>query len=426
MKNLKLTSKIGKFFNHPLFAGSLIMIVGSNAINFINYIYHLIIGRMLGPSFYGELASLISLMGLMGIIPASLSLVIIKYVSSAKNEQEANILISWLKTKVFQTSIIFFVVVLIASPVVASFLHINKLNYLFFIAISFLFSTQSLLNRSILQGLLKFKEMILSVLLENGAKLLISISLVYLGFRVGGAVLAFAIAAILGWLVTNYYLKIRLKNHQKSPLNIRSMLTFSIPVLVQSFAVTSLYSSDVILVRHFFSSHEAGIYASLSTMGKIIFFGAGPIASVMFPLISQRKAREQSYKKIFMLSFFGTIALAFLVLTIYWLFPDLAIQVLYGSSFLEAKDLLLWFGVFIALFTLSSLLISYCLSLGKTSVVLFPAIAAVVQIIAICFFHQTILMVISISVIVSALLLLILLIYSSYGNKSNISNSSSL
>lgn len=412
--------KISNILLHPLFSGSLIMVFGSNAINFLNYIYHLIIGRLLGPAFYGELASLISTIGLLGIIPGSLSLVIIKYVSSAKNENEVAILAGWLKHKILLASLLFFVGIIVVSPFILSFLHINKISYILLIAISSLFSIQSLLNRSILQGLLKFKEMVLSVLLENSAKLLISVVLVYLGFRVGGAVLAFATASLLGWYITNFYLKIA-KGKDNFTLNFKPMLLFTIPVLVQSFATTSLYSSDVILVKHFFSSHEAGIYASLSTLGKIIFFGTGPIGSVMFPLVSQRKARQQSYKKIFIFSFLGTGILASGVLLIYWLFPELAIRLLYGGAYIEAKNLLVWFGIFISLFTLAFLLVNYCLSLGKTTVVIFPAVAAIAQVIAIFFFHETIFTVILISIIVTALLLLALIIYS-IGNETNFHN----
>lgn len=409
---------------HPLFSGSAIMVLGSNSVNILNYIYHLVIGRMLGPAFYGELAALISLMGLLGIIPGSLSLVIIKYVSGAKNEREAAALIHWLKTKVAQTSLIFFIFIIVISPVLASFLHINKLSYLFLIALSSLFAIQTLLNRSILQGLLKFKKMILSVFLENAAKLLISVTLVYLGFRVGGAMLAFVLAAMLGFLVTNHYLKIKSTKESNSSLILKPMLLFTIPVLVQSLSVTSLYSSDLILVKHFFSSHDAGLYASLSTLGKIIFFGAGPIGSVMFPIVSQRHAKGLKIKRIFLYSFFATAAISLSILIVYLLLPGFAVNLLYGSAYLESANLLIWFGIFMSLFTFSSLLINFNLSLNRVKVVIFPLFAAIAQIIAIWFYHQTLFDVILISIIVTALLLTTLLIYSSYANKFTIGNNS--
>lgn len=399
---------------HPLFTGSLIMVVGSNSVSFLNYLYHFIMGRMLSPVNYGELAAIISLIGLLGTIPSSLNLVIIKYISAAKNETEIASLINWLKTKIFLASLVFSVLILVSSPFISSFLKINKVFYLILVAISFLFSLQALLNRSILQGLLKFKEMVMSMFIESGAKLLFSILLVYLGFQVGGAMVGFVATTFLGWYVTNLYLKYNFKAGPSVSIDLKHMLSFTIPVLIQSISITSIYSTDVILVKHFFSPHDAGIYAALSTLGKIIFFAAGPIGIVMFPLVSRKNARGEGYKKIFMYSFFATILLSISILLLYWLYPQLSIKLLFGTKYLEAANLLVWFGVFMTLFTLSSLLVNFGLSLGRTSIVILPLVAAVAQIVMIWFFHQTLSMIIFVSIGTTALLLVSLIIYSTY------------
>lgn len=423
---------VKKLITHPLFSGSAIMVFGSNAASAINYLYHLIIGRLLGPSSYGELVALISVLGLLGIIPGAVSLVIVKEISSTKNEQEVNNLISWFKQKIFIFSLIFSILVLILSPFIYSFLHISKVSYLFLIAIILLFSLQSGFNRSILQGLLKFKEMVISILAENGLKLLLSILLIYIGFQVDGVVLALLISGLMGLYITNSFLKYgRLKSTNFSP-NISYMLKFAIPVVIQTIATTSLYTTDLILVKHFFSSHDAGIYASLSTLGKIIFFATGPITAVMFPIVSQRKARGQNYRKIFFYSFFLTGVLSIIISTIYGLVPSLAINLLYGRAYLEAKSLLVGFGIFMTLFTLSSLLINFNLSLGKTRVVLLPFIAAIIQITLIWLNHQNLFIIVFQCICITALLLVLLLIYSLYGktiykgDKIIINNSTSL
>ncbi len=335
----------------PLFSGSAIMIIGSNAVSFINYLYHFVMGRMLGPTSYGELAALISLLGLLGIIPASVSLMIVKQVASAKNEQYVNNLISWFKTKIFRVALVFSIIILIAAPIIASFLKIQNMSYLILIAVSLLFSIQAGLNRSILQGLLKFKEMVYSILVENSSKLIISIFLVYIGLQVSGVMLAMVISTLLGLYVTNLYLNRGPSKSVNLSVDVKSMLTFIIPVSIQTIASTSLYSSDVILVKHFFSSHDAGIYAALSTLGKIIFFGAGPIGAVMFPLVSQRSAKGENYRKIFIYSLVATLVLSTGLLLLYWLAPVFTITLLYGNAYQEAKNLLVWFGIFISLFT---------------------------------------------------------------------------
>lgn len=405
---------INRIINDPLFSGSTIMILGSNGASAINYLYHLVIGRLLGPSLYGELAALISVMGLLGIIPGAFNLVIVKEISSIKNNEDLNNLILWFRKKIFLVSIISSIAVLLLSPAISSFLHISDISYLIIIALFFLFSLQTLVNRSILQGLLRFQEMVMSVLIENGSKLLLSLLLIYLGFQVRGAMFAFLLSIVFGFYVTNNYLKVgSLKNINISP-DINSMLKFAFPVIIQIIALTSLYTSDVILIKHFFSSHEAGIYAALSTLGKIILFGAGPISSVMFPLVSQRKVRGENYEIIFIYSFVITLLLSLGGIVIYWLFPKFIIGLLYGSAYLGSEHLLVWFALFISLFTLSSLLITYNFSLGKTKVTFLPLIAAIAQIGLIILFHQSLFSVILISSSITALLLLSLLIYSTY------------
>lgn len=423
---------IKKLVTNPLFLGSAIMVIGSNSISILNYIYHLILGRLLGPTNYGELASLISLIGLLGIIPSSLNLVVVKYVSSAKDEKEIDDLINWLRSWLFKLSILFFLAIILASPAISSFLHIDKMIYLFLISLSFLFSLQTLFNRAILQGLLKFKQMMFSIFIENTTKLIVSILLVYIGFSVGGAMVAFLVATIVGWYQTNSFLKFKKNSHPTPPKNIKLLIQFIIPVFIQSISMTSLYSTDVILVKHFFSSFDVGIYAAIATLGKIIFFATGPISTVMFPSVSQRQSKGQNHSKIFITSFLATGIIAVGILIGYWFVPQFAIGLLYGKLYLTGTNLLFLYGVFITLFTLSVLLINYGLSLGRTRIVFFSLGAAIAQLILILFFHSSLQEIIIISILVTALLLVCLFIYSTYGrtirsrNKIDLSNSSGI
>lgn len=424
--------KLSKFINHPLFSGSVIMIVGSNATSFINYIYHFVMGRLLGPSNYGELAALFSLIGILGILPSSINLAIIKYVSSASTMEEAAGIINWLNKKVLLFTLVFSFILFIATPFLASFLKINDYFSVAIISVVFFFGLPAFLNRSALQGLLRFRQMVVSILVENSVKLILGVILVYLGFSVSGAMGALIVAGFIGWWLSRSavmdYLNIRSQNKPR----LKSFFSYAIPIMVQSVAMTSLYSADLILVKHFFPSHEAGIYAAISILGKIIFFGAGPISAVMFPIVAQRKTRGENHQKIFKYSFLLTLVLSSVILTLYWLMPEIAIKLLPGSLYLEGADLLVWFGIFMTFYTLASLFINYHLSMGRTTSIILPVIAAVAQIVSIWLYHSSLIMVMFISITVTALLLISLLIYSIYGNrffkedKTIISNSSGL
>jgi O-antigen/teichoic acid export membrane protein len=270
--------------------------------------------------------------------------------------------------------------------------------------------------------------MIISALLENAAKLLLGIILVYISLGVSGAVLALTVSAIVGWYITTLF--IHSKKRKIREINFKPMILFTVPAVIYTLSTTSLLTSDLILVKHFFSGYEAGLYAALSTLGKIIFFATGPISSVMFPLVSKRFSQGSNYKKVFSLSFVITAVSALAILFIYYIVPDFVINLLYGSDYLKEKGLLIWFGLFVTLFTFSSLIINFNLSLGRTRVVIFPVFAAIAQLIFITYFHQSLFMVISICNVITALLLMSLLLYSNsgkkYGSKNDFGNSTSV
>ena len=137
----------------------------------------------------------------------------------------------------------------------------------------------------------------------------------------------------------------------------------------------------------------------------------------MFPLISKRHSQGQGFKKIFVYSLLLTAAIASGVLFIYWLFPDIAISILYGDKYLEVNKYLLPFGIVMTLFTISSLLVNYFLSKEQTLVAYFVLIAAVLQIAGIWFYHGSILSIIYVSLVVVSILLGFLLIYFAYESR---------
>lgn len=421
-----MKQRIRQIIAHPLFSGSMVMIIGSNLTNVINYVYHLVIGRMLGPANYSELAVVISLIGLIGIIPASINPVVVKFISAAKNDAEIAGFINWFSKKIFVAALVITAIVVGSSPLISSFLNIKNPVIILVSGAIFLFLFSTVLNRGVLQGLLRFNQMVVTILVENGTKFLIGVALVYLGFTALGAVAGIAIAAFIAWVLTRIFVSDHYGKNSSSKPNVKAVVKFFFPVFFQSVALTSLYSSDLILVKHFFSPHEAGIYAAVSTLGKIIFFAAGPVAAVMFPLISKKQSLGQNYNRVFLYSVFLTTSLSLGILLIYQLFPKLTVGILYGSLYSDAASLLVWFGIFMTLFTLSSLLLNYFLSLGKVRVFILPLLAATFQVIGILLFHDSLRTVVNISIFATALLFISLLIYLSYANKINFSHSSSL
>ena len=389
------------------------MIFGSNLANFIAYVYHLVIGRMLGPELYGELAAVVSLIGLFAVSFSFFGLVIVKFVSSA-DRKERKMLFSWFTTRSSQIAIFVGIFVTAISPFIAGFLKIGLSVAVLLGPIITVFLL-SFIYSSFLQGLLRFGRVVVVSNISMAGRLALGILFVALGFSVFGAIFGLFISAALGLWLNRYFLKDYKVSKDSGPRALgKRILAYAGPIFLVSLSTNSLYSTDVILVKHFFEAQSAGIYAALSTLGKIIFFGTAPVGAVMFPLVSQRQSQGKDYKKIFLLSLLFTLGISLLVLLIYWLAPEISLKILYGDKFLGASPYLVWIGLFMAIFSLGSLIAGFYLSKGDTRIWTLVVLAALGQALGIWFFHSSIFQVITVNIISASFLLVSLLIYFGY------------
>ncbi len=131
----------------------------------------------------------------------------------------------------------------------------------------------------------------------------------------------------------------------------------------------------------------------------------------MFPMVSEKHANGKKYLNL-LNSSLGLVLLACLGISgVYFLFPKLMVNLLYGSQYLLASPNLWLFAVFLSFYSLSYLLVNFYLSVKKVKIISLPVIAALLQIVFIFFFHRDLKQIAIISVAVTALLFFSLLLY---------------
>jgi len=395
-------------------SGSLIMVGGNMAANAVNYLYHLVMGRVLGPVNYGILASLYSILYLTSTVSNTTGVAIVKFISASSGPAETFSIYKSLQRFILRVALAAFLILLISSPTIAKFLRIESLGAVMLIGPVLFFSLITLVNQATAQGLLKFVGSVGPNMVSAVLKLAVGLGLVLIGRSVFGAMTGVVVGAILAYWYSAAFIKRILPEAKEKSFRLKAFLVYTLPVLVQALSFTSFYTVDVILVKHFFLPFEAGIYAALSTLGKIIFFAASPITATMFPIVSGRAARGEKYQKVFLVALGVTLTLSLAIIGFYWLFPNIAIGILYGQAYLSAKAELVWMGAFMLFYTLSYLLVNFSLSLGKTKVIFLPLVAALIQVPALWFCHANLLQVIQISLSLAVVLFFVLLIVLSY------------
>lgn len=407
--------KINDISSSPLARGSFIIFTGSMLTNFLNYVYNVIMGRLLGPVDYGILISLISLLYILSVPATTLNTVCVKFSSQfiAKGEYHK----IWLlledftkKILIFGTTL-FFLFFIFSSPL-ASFLNIPSNKPVIILALLLPVTFLWTVNSSTLQGLKNFSFVAFSNILSALGKLGLGVLFVILGLAVNGALLAIILGVLISYLVSFFPLFSLRKNRDTDvKLEYAEILKYAFPTLLVAFGFTLINNFDIVLVKRYFTESDAGLYAALSLIGKIIFFASSSVAAVMFPLVSERHAVDLKYSHIFKKALL-LVSLVCLGLNIlYFLFPSLVIQLVFGAKYLSIAPFVGPFGVFLSLYSLGFVFVNFFLAIYKTSVAILPLIFAFLQAILIIFYHDSFWQVISVSLFSMSFLLASLVVY---------------
>lgn len=405
-----------KITSNGLAKNSAIVFVGTMISNVGAYLYHLILGRILGPGGYGELSSLISLLYIFGVPTIVLQTILVKYFSAykAKNELgQAKSLYSAVTKILVIILCIASVVFLIGSPLIAEFLHLSSWRMLIWVCLLFVFSTLISINGSVIQGFQLFIWLAVLTGTFSVGKLLLSIPFSYHG--VEAAMIAAVISSSLFYLI--YFFPIRfLFGVKRQDITVKKsdVLSYAVPTFLALLGLTSLYSMDIVLARHFLSGFEAGIYASVAVLGKIIFYASSAIATVLFPVLAARHAKQERVASITVFAVCLVAGISSVITIVYMVFPMFVTHFLFGSSYDAAANYLGVFGIFISCYSVVYVLTMALLALEKTAVWRLIILAAVMQIALISFFHETISVMIAINIGVTGALLLGVVAYYRY------------
>ena len=178
IKNIK--QLLPTAFQSPLAFSGLIVFAGNMTANAGAYLYHLILGRILGPVGYGELSSLISLLYIFGVPINVMSLVLVKYFSGFKADNKngyTRYLFEKLSAKLFKLLGLGLLVFALVSPLIADFLHLKSWMSLIWVYGMFAISLLIFINSSLLQGYQIFHWFSFLAAVTVILKLLISIPL---------------------------------------------------------------------------------------------------------------------------------------------------------------------------------------------------------------------------------------------------------
>lgn len=379
----------------------------------LNYIYQVYMGRVLGPEEYGIFGALFGVFYMIQIIAFTLTTSATQF--TAKFIGEGKKIGFFIKRSLKQMIIIGLIVSIIFLFLIDWWRVLFKLpdSGPIIVLIFILFLTWiTPIIQGILRGVKQFPALCWSGISDAIFKLIFGVILVTIGFGVSGALFGVAIGMLLSILIGYIFLKpYILPNNPHDPeFSFRSFYSYSLPVMIAMFGYSVPANLDVILAKYFFSATDAGLYTSVSVLGKIIFFLSVAICNVMFPIIAEKYAKNENGIEILKKSviYIGTIS--GFVASIYTLYPELVVKV-FGSKYIGAVDLMAPYGIAMFFFSITITLMYYHLAIKNMRYIVIFIGFTLLEISLFLIFHSSILEMIQILLIVNLILMIVSIFY---------------
>lgn len=342
---------------------SVLVFAGSMVLNLCNFIAHAVASRELGVVAYGGLYALINA-ALIAALPAAFVGPVVAQLSAEFRALHDDGHLRGLTESVAEgfarLGLLYMVIAAFAAIPFSWFLHVPVWSAQFVGLIAGAALYLSAL-RAVAQGTQDFMGFAISNSVEGIAKVLGISVLLIVGLKLGGGIIGF----FLGPVAALLYLSFRLRKRYAVALsrNVRydwrRIVNAGAGSAASTISLALIGSADVVLVKHYFNPHAAGLYAAAALGGKMLLYLVGFIPTVLLPQAADRHARGARTREVLTGSLLTFGIVAAFGLFVFRYFGLTVLHALVGHAFDGAAPLLVTYGLAMVLLALTNALSYY-------------------------------------------------------------------
>ena len=379
---------------NKLLLHNIIFFTGALVVGALNYLYYPVLGRLVSPTVFGEVQTLVSLFLQLNVLFGVLGLLTVSLVKKHESQANSSRVIIELEKLSLIISILMLGVVWFASGPIQEFFRFSSGMPFVILALTVAITVPFTFRSSYLRGHSFFGLNSWALIIGAASKLLFSVGFIIAGLGTTGAILGIALAQLLAFLYAAWQAKRHgfdesLRGVIFKPLDlglIKPELAYAGLVLVCTLLLTCMYSADIVIVKRLFDAHTAGLYAGVAAVARIPFFLTASIPQVLMssvhtgqPAIQNHKVLRQSF--ILIMGLGGASALFF------WLLPDWTITLLMGQAYSSYAHLLPQLGLSVFIISVINLFVTYYLALRRWRIGLVVVGGAVVTTVLMILWH---------------------------------------
>jgi len=386
-----------------------------------NYLYNLLLGRILGPEKFADAAILVTFLLVLSFIAMTFQLVTAKFSVLFEGKVFKNFISLVYKNALWFSVLMSFLIVFFSKELQSFFNTSSSTMFVIFgLGIPFYFFMS--VNRGVFQGKKELSSLSFTYQTEMISRLIITFAILYLLDLDSSVIIAIGI--FCSFIFGLFPFKFKLFSFsRKNKLDIdHKKLIRNFFIITAFYELTQIIinNSDILLVKHFFDSYDAGLYASLALIGRIVYFIAWMFVMLLLPEVVQLKKDGKPTLPILLKYVIYIATISGLIILSCYFFPEQIITLLFGGSYVSMAPLLWKYALATGIFAISNIFAYYYLSLDKYVPVVLSGIFGLLQVVLIIFFHNSLLEVVQLQILAMVLLLVVQLTFFFISNKKEI------
>lgn len=386
----------------------------------LDFLFHVFMARNLDVNSYSELAALMSMLMILSLPMRTVHNIMTRFVTQSIARAEPA-KISWLMMRmILITSAIglaFVAVMVILTPFIVDLFSLSSPLLVLILAVGVVFKLLWGVFIGVNQAFEMFGWMSIQQILAAVSKIVVGVTVVLLGYGVGGAFTAAAFAAGAAMAIAALPV-LKHMTKERQPFDMRRVGLYAMPSLVAALSFGILTNVDLIAVRVFIEGDVAGQFAAASQLSKLLVFIPGAVGTVLFPKVTTAIETGNDPMPIFKKAALWSLVLCVTPTLVIALVPELVMRIVYGEAYVGAAGVLVILCMAMTLFGLASLFMVFGLATDGNRFIAIIAFFSVVEVVSMSLYNETIEQLALVILVVSALMSVFCLLYLTYAVRS--------
>lgn len=364
-----------KFIKDDLIQESTVLFMLNMLASILNYVCQLLMAQVLSVESFGTVNTIFSFMMIVSVPGTTLTMTASKYYAQlsqdCQDSERTGFIVRVFRYVTFASAVFFVLCIGAMHPLSQVLSIVDAAVLILMSALSALSLYQPLYTgvfagnkQFILVGLYALTIPIYKILSVIAAKILF----VNDWQRLYTILAAMIVGTILTALVGHYGAKRVLGKFsvlQRSEHSIK-ITSKSINVLILNICLMVYMNIDLLAVRYYGGKGESGLYSSVLLFGRVIYYFATTLGTILLPLVAARQNKREQQKRMFRKMMGLLVIFMALCVGFFNVGGGFLIELLYGNSYMGAQPYVKYVSLISVALSICTVLIHYLVGVDRT------------------------------------------------------------